>query len=574
MIVRRDRLSSIDTALYNLEDPTNPMMVTVVLTFTAPVDFERLTAAFEVQLLSIRRFRQRIRRSHLGLRHPYWEDDPNFDLRNHLKQATLPPPGDQATLEEIVGVLASTQLDMRRSPWQAHLLEGYEDGCALVVRVHHSLADGMALMHIVLSMAETDPDAPWPLPEPAPEKGEWIHPLRWMWRQAREARQTCRRAGHLVREGFDLAFHPSRIIEYGQIGKAAGSDLARFVMFDPDPKTPLRGDLSDKKRASWTCCASLDDVKIIRRALGGTVNDVVVAVITGALRRYLHGRGEEAKGLNIRAVVPVNLRPVGRERQLGNRMGAVFLTLPVGMSRPIDRLYEVRRRMDIRKASLEGPVFYVLLHGVGMIPSRVAHFLVHAFGNRASAVVTNVKGPQQQFYLAGSPIDTILGWVPQTGPIGVGISILSYAGRIMIGVLTDAALVPDPGRIVSAFRDEFDVLLALAKAQEDGPTELVGDGATSDETPSMVSEETVGAVAVTVEQEVATAFAEEAPSETLEIEADSSIADRAHDMTAENPAERSDSAAQSEKSQEARDSDAEPVPQPARDQEPDPEARH
>jgi diacylglycerol O-acyltransferase len=160
--VARDYLSNIDTAMLRLEDPTNLMVITGVMVFRSPIDFERLEATLQVRLLSMKRFRQRLAWSRLGLGNPYWEDDPDFDLAYHLQRAILPPPGDQAALQDAVSLLVSTPLDLSRPLWQFHLIENYAECCALVLRFHHSIADGSALVHVMLSLTDSDPDAPWP----------------------------------------------------------------------------------------------------------------------------------------------------------------------------------------------------------------------------------------------------------------------------------------------------------------------------------------------------------------------------------------------------------------------------
>jgi hypothetical protein len=168
----------------------------------------------------------------------------------------------------------------------------------------------------------------------------------------------------------------------------------------------------------------------------------------------------------MRAVIPVNVRPADKAAELSNYVGAVFLSLPVAISDPLCRLNELKRRMNLRKDSYEAPVFGFLLGVLGPTPAKVANTLVNVYSTRATAVMTNVKGPQEQLYLAGAPLAALLPWAPPTGRIGVAVSILSYAGHVQVGVLTDEGLVPDPETIVTAFHDEYEDLLAHAHASE------------------------------------------------------------------------------------------------------------
>jgi WS/DGAT/MGAT family acyltransferase len=213
----------------------------------------------------------------------------------------------------------------------------------------------------------------------------------------------------------------------------------------------------------------LQDVKGIGKGLGGTVNDVLLTAMTGGLRRYLQDRGEPVDGLNFRAVVPVNLRRPGTEHELGNKFGLVFLSLPVGLADPVDRLRELKRRMDGLKDSLEAPVAFGILNGIGMSPEAIQDVVVNIFGTKGTAVMTNVIGPMEPIYLAGAPLDSLMFWVPQSGRLGMGVSILSYAGRVWMGIITDEGLVPDPEAIIAGFQSEFAQLLQLAQDSKPPP---------------------------------------------------------------------------------------------------------
>jgi WS/DGAT/MGAT family acyltransferase len=450
--------------MLHLEEPANRMVMTAVMVFEAPIDFERLKATIETRLLSMRRFRQRLVWSRLGVGKPYWEDDPEFDINYHLQRAILPPPGDQAALQDVVSLLASTPLDHARPLWQCHLIENYDQCCAFVIRVHHCIGDGMAMLNVIFTLTDSDRDAPWPTVQPESlggrreSRGVILRPSRSRRRARRQAAQK------MFQEGFDMLAEPSHFRELGTKGRDAAADLARFLLLPPDPETVMRGELGKTKRAAWSMGVPLEEVKVIRHILGGTLNDVLLAVITGALRRYLESHGEPVDALTMRAVIPVNVRPADKAAELSNYVGAVFLSLPVAISDPLCRLNELKRRMNLRKDSYEAPVFGFLLGVLGPTPAKVANTLVNVYSTRATAVMTNVKGPQEQLYLAGAPLAALLPWAPPTGRIGVAVSILSYAGHVQVGVLTDEGLVPDPETIVAAFHDEYEELVAHAHA--------------------------------------------------------------------------------------------------------------
>ena len=488
----REYLSNVDSTMLHLEEPTNRMVMTAVMVFNSPIDFERLKATIEVRLLSMNRFRQRLAWSRLGVGNPYWEDDPEFDINYHVQRAILPPPGDQAALQDVVSFLASTPLDHTKPLWQFHLIENYDQCCALVMRVHHCIGDGMAAVHVILSLTDSTPDVPWPAVQPESLERQGRTPGA-VSRPARPRHKARRRAAQkFVQEGFGMFAEPSRLRDLGTMGRDAAADLARFLLLAPDPKTVLRGELGETKRAAWSMGIPLEEVKTVRRNLGGTLNDVLLTVVTGALRRYLQRHGEPVDALTMRAVVPVNVRPPGSETPLGNHVGAVFLSLPVAISDPLCRLNELKRRMNTRKDSYEAPVFGFLLGVLGPTPSKIANTLVNTFSTRATAVMTNVKGPQEQLYLAGSPLAALLPWAPPTGRMGAAVSILSYAGHVQVGVLTDEGLVPDPETLVAAFHDEFEDLLSRAHAAEARSARQNVPGSPDDSTATRDSEPSAG----------------------------------------------------------------------------------
>ncbi len=462
----RKYLSSVDTAWLRMEDPANLMMITGVLVFGTPIDYELLKATIGKRLLRFDRFRQRIVRPALGT--PYWEDDPDFDLSYHLQPATLPSPGDKAALQDTASLLASTQLDPSRPLWQMHLIEQYGEGCALICRLHHCIGDGLALVHVLLSLAETEPDSSWPITKPQAQRQRRPSPMRKFLTPARTALTTTRTAtGFLLDQAREVRADPSNALDLALVGVRGTAALGRLLLLWPDRRTIFKGPLHVPKRAAWSAPIPLQDIKLIGGELGGTVNDVLLTAMSGALRRYLLERGEKADGLNFRAIVPVDLRKPGTEEELGNKFGLVFLALPVGLVDPGERLAELRRRMDGLKGTLEAPVAYGILTAIGMLPETLQGVVVNIFGTKGTAVMTNVMGPKEQLYLAGAPLESLMFWVPQSGRLGLGVSILSYNGRVWMGTITDEGLVPDPDAIIDAFHAEFDDLVELARKAKD-----------------------------------------------------------------------------------------------------------
>jgi len=470
-----ETFSNVDTAWLHIEKPTNPAMITGVIIFDKPVDFQRLRDTIEYRMLSYHRFVQRVKEPHFGLGMPRWEDDPNFDLDAHLHRIALPEPGDQAALQNLVGDLMSTGLDFTKPLWQMHLVENVctpeGPGSALIPRLHHCIADGIALMQVVLSMADEDPDAPWP--EPAPKTRQRFDPFGWVFRPVRTAARlagaTVHTTGTMVHEGFDVFTHPARLKEMAKAGSDGTRAFGKLLLIPPDKKTIFRGRTGVIKRAAWSKPIPLEDVKAIGKVMDGTINDVLLTAVTGALRRYLEKRNQPTDGLNFRAIVPVNLRRPDEVGQLGNRFGLVFLSLPVGVQDPIKRLLVLKHRMDEIKDTPEAAVAFGILYTVGMTPNQIEDIIIKIFSMKGTTVITNVPGPLHKLYFAGQQIKNFVFWVPAPGDLGMGVSIFSYAGEVIVGVETDAGLVSDPESIIDAFHAEFDQLKLWMLADEPQP---------------------------------------------------------------------------------------------------------
>jgi WS/DGAT/MGAT family acyltransferase len=452
----REAMSSVDHAWLRMDQPTNLMMITGVLAFAKPLDYERVCNLLAERQLRFDRFRQRVVPPDTPLRSPKWQVDPNFDIHYHLRRVSLPAPGGQEALQALVSDLMSRPLEPDRPLWQYHLVENYERGSALVARLHHCIADGIALMRVLLSLTNESAEAEWAPPEKEkrPRRpGALARTVAGTWRVTETA----------VQEGLEMLLDPARALQLAHTGSAAVTRLGRILVRWPDPKTVFKGELGVEKRAAWSRPLALSDVKAVGSVTGGTVNDVLLTAMAGALRKYIRGRGEPVDGLNFHAVVPINLRPLDGPIELGNKFGLVFLALPIGIAGQVERLEEVRRRMDKLKRSPEAVALFGLLNVVGKGPAALENVLLNVFGTKATGIMTNVPGPRQQLYLAGSPLRDIMFWVPQSGRLGLGVSIVSYNDRVLLGVATDAGLVPDPEAIVDAFHEEFTEMMALVE---------------------------------------------------------------------------------------------------------------
>jgi WS/DGAT/MGAT family acyltransferase len=325
-----------------------------------------------------------------------------------------------------------------------YFVDGLGSGAAVYVRMHHCIADGIALARVMLTLTDGDPVA-GPGFAPASRRGSTLGMLTGA-------------AGAIAHESIDVLRHPRHAV--GTVIEDAQT-LAKLLLPGSDPRTAIKGDQVVAHRVGWSAPLDLWRVKHAARALGCTVNDVLVSAVTGALAAHLAAEGDVPG--EVHALVPFNLRPLDEPlpRELGNRFGLVLLALPVGVADPVQRTLEVKRRMDGIKHGHEGPISYGILDLMGRTPPPVEGLLIDYFTAKGSMVLTNVPGPRRALSVAGTPLGGVLVWAPCSGSVGMSISIFSYAGRVTVGFLTDAGLVPEPQKLADAARAEA---LAIARA--------------------------------------------------------------------------------------------------------------
>ena len=436
------KMASADVAWLRMESPVNPMTITGVLMTGTPMSRAQVVELFEERLLPYQRFRMRV--DDPTAFRPKWVLEDPFNLGRHIIPYELPHPGDQDALERAVSDLMSTPLSFAMPPWTIHHVERYGEGSALIVRLHHCIADGIAMMHVLLSMS----DEMW---DPASTIGGKQSSRPRSSRTKRVARSTLNEARNLVTQPSHLAKRSK------QLGGGTKS-LVQLLAMRPDSETRFKGDATPQKRAAWSRPIPVEQVKTAARVADAKVNDILLAAASGAITRYLSSVGDETDGVEIRAAIPFNVRPLEKAHELGNAFALVFLPLPVGLPNTQARLAAIKQRMDQIKQSSEPAVVFGILQSIGFAPKWVHSLVVKMFSEKCSAVMTNVPGPQQQLHFHGVPIDSLMFWVPQAGDIGLGLSILSLNGKILVGIAADANLVDDPNDLVAAFEEEFDAI--------------------------------------------------------------------------------------------------------------------
>lgn len=441
-----ERMAGADAAWLHMDRPTNRMIVNLVLWFDQQPDWDAVCTAVQERLVGpYPRLRQRIAEP-AGLRMPvpHWVDDPNFRLEAHLRRAALPAPGDAAALHAYVDSHVADPLDPTRPLWQLHLIDGYGGGSALLLRAHHALGDGTALMHAVLALADPDDRHQGTVALTAPPADAPGGP-------------SGNRAVLASAADWVTSF-PRALLGHSPSRKAAAArvrSLARLAVVQQDRRTVLRAKLGTSKTVTWCDPVSLAAVKATAKRAGATVNDVLLAIIAAALGEYLREHGSDVE--EIGAMLPFNLRPLDEPmpRHWGNKFGLVYPALPVA---PMDRHHRisviaaVMRRIKLAK---QANVVFGWVSAVGLTPSLVENALIDRYAGMSSVIITNVTGPRHPISVAGTPVAGLLFWVPTSGPVGVGLSLVSYAGQVTIGIMVDNGLVPDVGRLRALLDEEL-----------------------------------------------------------------------------------------------------------------------
>jgi diacylglycerol O-acyltransferase len=438
-----DRLSGLDASFLHLEDEAAHMHVASVMIFEGePPAYAELVENIERRLHLVPRYRQRLAFVPLGQGRPRWVDDPNFNLCYHVRHTALPPPGGEDELRRLAGRAFSQRLDRDKPLWELWLVEGLAGGrFAILAKTHHALVDGISGVDIVTVLFDTEPEPEAPpaplerwLPRPLPSRAQLLA-------EALVERATV--PGEIVRSVRAL-FRAPRQVAQGAVEALAGVGALAWAGLRPAPACPYNVRIGPHRRFAWVR-APLADLKGIKRELGGTVNDVILAACTGALRRHLRRRGCKTDGLELRAMVPVSVRADVERGALGNRVAAIMAPLPVWCEDPVRRLEIVRDAMAGLKRSGQAVGARVLTELSGFAPSTIMTQAARLAARQRffNLVITNVPGPQFPLYLLGRRMVETFPMVPLARNQALGIAILSYDGRVGFGLVGDFDALAD-----------------------------------------------------------------------------------------------------------------------------------
>jgi diacylglycerol O-acyltransferase len=462
------RLSALDASFLFLEDASTPMHAGGVAVFTPPpdgFDHERLVRLIRQRLPYVPRYRQRVRDVPFGVARPVWVDDEGFDVTYHVRRSALPKPGTRAQLEELVARLMSRPLDRRRPLWEMYLIEGLDDGCfAIVSKSHQALVDGLSAVDIAQVMLDPTPDVPLDAPDswvPLPEPTD-VDLL------SQAVTEVATRPAAAVDAVRGTVSDLSRTA--GRLGARVGGLLtAAFALARPPAHSPLNVPIGEQRRFVMVDL-SLRDLKTIRYALGGTVNDTIVAVIAGALRSWLQARGVPVnQGDVIRAMLPVSIAvpPAATGQTSGSRVSASLVDLPVGEPDPAIRLQQISYQLTALQESSQFVAADAIVNIAGFGPPTL-----HALGARAGAtmshrlynlVITNVPGPQRPLFAAGSRMLAVYPVVPLTHNQALSIGLTSYDGGVYLGLYGDRDAMADIDVLATCLHESAAELMARAE---------------------------------------------------------------------------------------------------------------
>lgn len=463
-----DRLTAIDASFLAQEGPASHMHIGALTVLEGPPPpFGEFLDTIRERLHLVPRYRQRLSFPPLESGRPVWVDDPSFNVEYHVRQTALPRPGSQAQLFRLVSRIFSQQLDRSKPLWEMWLIEGFEDGrWALISKTHHAVIDGIAGVDLATVLFDL-----------TPERREIEHPDE-AWQPAPEPNQAELLASGLVgaahtavnglRRLTRLALSPgTALAEVRESVEGIGEVV--WAGLNPAPDTPLNVEIGPHRRY---CVVDRDlaDLKLVKDSFGGTVNDAVLAVVSGALRTWLRSRGVRTEGLELRALVPVSVRAREDQGSLGNRIVAMRGPLPVYVEDPVARLQLVRRSMDGLKESKQAVGAAVLTRAQGFAPPTVlAQASRLNFSTRLfNLIVTNVPGPQFPLYVTGRRLLEVhpIAFLPRNHALAI--AIMSYDGRLSFGLLGDYEAVPDIEELADALAASIDELVELARGRTAG----------------------------------------------------------------------------------------------------------
>jgi diacylglycerol O-acyltransferase / wax synthase len=469
-VPNQDRLTGLDSSFLHLERDSAHMHVAGCMVFRGDApSYDDLVDEIEARLHLVPRYRQRLAFVPLEQGRPVWVDDPHFNIRYHVRHTALPRPGGDEELKRLAGRVFSQALDRDRPLWELWLVEGLADErFAVLSKTHHALVDGVSGVDIATILFDTSP-RPMPV---APPEHEWVpRPLPTQAQLLADALIERATVPAEIARGIRYMLRGPRQVAERIGGALVAVGALAWAGLQPAPSSPFNVRIGPHRRFTWVR-GDLNQFKAIKNAIGGTVNDVVLAAVAGALGRHMRLHGHDTDGVVLKAMVPVSVRADVERGALGNRVAAMWAPLPVGVLDPVQRLLEISNSMQEVKESGQAVGAQVLTQLTGFAPPTIVDQAARLQARQRffNLVVTNVPGPQAPLYMLGRELDAIFPMVPLAENTALGIAIMSYNGQLNFGLVADYDALPD----VEALAEELHLSIEELAASAGAPTGLGG----------------------------------------------------------------------------------------------------
>ena len=437
-------LQRIDHIMWDAESAVSLTTIAGMMVFKKKLSKQKLVDVVERRLLRFERFRRRVI---VKNGKPMWHSDEDFELKAHIREISLPGEGTHKDLQKCISDLMSKPLDYERPLWDAHIISNYNGGCVLLWRLHHAVADGMSLVKVIFSLTGLSAKDSLAIPEPEvkPKGKNAINELMHLFKMGQGVYEDAKLLLNNPSALKDTLVHNWEMVkETGEL--LLGNKVAKSI---------YKGKLGAAKKAAWTEPLQLDTIKQIAKQNGVTINDVLVAMVAGAVREHLLMNDQKAEE-GLKVVLPVNVRGNKEISTLHNDFSWMSFDLPVHLRSYKERIAFVRQKTAILKPTSEPIVLNELIHLVAdFTPQGARQKLLEFMGSHIVGAITNVPGPKHPIYLAGQKVEDLAFWIPHTTPLGIGISLMSYNGKVYMGIVTDAGIIKNPDVITHLFEKEL-----------------------------------------------------------------------------------------------------------------------
>jgi WS/DGAT/MGAT family acyltransferase len=457
MKFRDTALKHLDLLMWNVDHPTGLTNITAMMFFKTKLSEQKVIQILDERIKGLKKFQEKVI-DKSG--RPTWHFDELFDINSHIHKVALPDGGDDKALMKMVSDLISMPLDYTKPLWQIHLIENYYGGSALLWRIHHAIGDGASLVNAMLTLTDHQPNAS--IKKELSTESQRTIKTKTNWKE--KLKQGFKLVEKTYVQSKKIITKPDELNSIISVVKDSTNDLVSFLKSSDNKNSIYKGKLGVQKKVAWSKEMALSDIKKISKYYNAKVNDTLLAILTGALRRHME-KHQQDTGITFNIACPVDMRKNDNEMDLGNKVGAILIQLPINTADFGERMQRISKKTQQLKKSLEPPLAYYYTEFISdLIPKEIELYAAKMLGSKLMAILSNVPGPKQPIYFAGEEIDNIMFWLPHTYSMGMALSVISYNNKVSIGITVDANLIQDPEEIIHNFEIELnEVLLGINK---------------------------------------------------------------------------------------------------------------